>query len=348
MCRQKGSKAITNSYDSTAVLEGLMRIADKPSILSVKEVPVSLWLRSDPDESTDEDNCGTVVRICAQGQDINDTANTRDRDSASHPVHLELSTADDEPPLLDLSIFGTPTDVSDEDIIQGWNTENFAYADIGKVTEFGRFEQQLPRSTAISGGKKCHVYLYVEVSRLSVELYAIFAHDGRAIKPLEKIPFDRALQNGELTTRWKKYQSVNLGVVRLRQVARPESLFTNHREPSAPESHHPETTSRGESLGSGSQQPEGTNSRHPSVSRSKQIEATDSDTSPSNSSTVQLNDAHVGRRSRKRTSSLPKSKKVKRRTMSSLAATKRKIVSDKVQSDAHCTEDREIESEMEM
>jgi hypothetical protein len=82
-----------------------MRIADDPGILSVNVVPVSLWLRSDSDETTGEDDGNTVVRICTQGQDTNDTVSVRDRVSASHPVHYELCAADDKPPSLDLSVF---------------------------------------------------------------------------------------------------------------------------------------------------------------------------------------------------------------------------------------------------
>ena len=111
---------------STAVLAGVMRIVDDPGILSVKDVPVSLWLRSDPDETTGEDDGNTVIRICMQGQDMNDTVSVRDRVSASHPVHYELCAADDKPPSLDLSVFGTPAGISDEEIIEGWNIENFA------------------------------------------------------------------------------------------------------------------------------------------------------------------------------------------------------------------------------
>jgi len=150
------------------VLAGLACIADKPEILLVNEVPVSLWLRSDPDESTNGEDHDIVVRICTQGQEKNDNANLRDRVSASHPIHFELQATDDEPPSLDLSVFGTPTEVSDDDIIEGWNTENFAYTKVDQVTEFGRFAQQLPRSTVKPGKRVCHVYLYVEVSRLSL------------------------------------------------------------------------------------------------------------------------------------------------------------------------------------
>jgi hypothetical protein len=133
-------KAVTDNHCSTAVLTGLMCIADKPKILAVDEVPVSLWLRSDPDESTDEEEPDTVVLICIQGQDTNDTANVRDRISASHPIHFELSAIDDAPPSLDLSVFGTPAGASNEAVIRGWNAENFAYTDVDKVTEFGRFK----------------------------------------------------------------------------------------------------------------------------------------------------------------------------------------------------------------
>jgi hypothetical protein len=141
------------------VLAGLACIADKPEILLFKEVPVSLWLRSDPDESTNGENHHTVVRICTQGHDKNDAANMRDRVSASHPIHFELQATGDEPPLLDLSVFGTPAGVSDENIIEGWNSENFAYTESDRVTELGRFEQQLPRSTVKPGKRVCHVYL---------------------------------------------------------------------------------------------------------------------------------------------------------------------------------------------
>jgi hypothetical protein len=330
------------------VLAGLACIADRPDILSVEEVPVSLWLRSDPDERANGEDRDTVVRICTQGQDKNDTVNLRDRASASHPIHFELSVTDDEPPSLDLSVFGTPTGVSDEEIVQGWDVENFAYTKVDKVTEYGRFEQQLPRTTVKSGRKVCHVYLYVQVSRLSVELYAIFAHDGRAVKPLEKTLLGGALEDGKLTTKWRKYQNVDMGMVRLKQVARPESLSTNPREQSASRSHQAAANSSRGSLASEGQQPEVINSRNASVSGSQQTEAGQSDVSPSNSSAVQLDEVHVGRASRKRTSSLFKSNETKRRTMSSLAARKRKNVSDRVESDAHSTGDMEAESEMEM
>ena len=301
---------------STAVLAGLMRIADDPGILSVKDVPVSLWLRSDPDETTGEDDGNTVVRICTQGQDMNDTVSIRDRVSASHPVHYELCAADDKPPSLDLSVFGTPAGISDEEIIEGWNVENFAYTDVGKVTEFGRFEQELPGSTVTPSKRVCHVYLYVKVSRLSVELYAIFANDGRAVKPLEKTPFDKAFQNGEITTKWKKYQGVRLRIVRLKQVARPETLSTNPRQPS--------------------------------TSRSQQSEAATDDDSPSDGSAVQLDDIQVSQRSKKRTSSLSKSGQAQQQKLSRLPVTGRRPHPNEDDLDSHSTDDDETGSEMEL
>lgn len=112
----------------------------------------------------------------------------RDRVSVCHPVHYELCAADDEPPSLGLSVFGTPAGVSDENVMEGWNADNFAYTNIDKVSEFGRFEYQLPESTVTPDRRICHVYLYLKVSRLSVELYAMFARGGRAVKALEQTP----------------------------------------------------------------------------------------------------------------------------------------------------------------
>ena len=307
------------------MLAGLACIADNPEILSVKEVPVSLWLRSDPDESANEEGCDTVIRVCTQGQDKDDASNLHDRVSASHPIHFELTTTDNEPPSLDLSVYGTAAGVSDDDIIKGLNADNFAYTDVDKVTEFGRFEQQLPRSIVKSGKRIYHVYLYVEVSRLSVELYAIFARDGRAVNPLKKTPFDRVLQNGELTKKWKRYHSVDLGMLRLRQVARPESLSTSAVEPSS-RSHGPEVSASREPSASVSQEPEDSNARSCSIPRSQQTEAIATDTSPlpqpSQSSATRLDEIRDAIRKRKRLAMLSQKQNAKRRTISSPAASR--------------------------
>jgi hypothetical protein len=325
-------KVVTDDHRSTAVLAGLMCIADRPEILAVDEVPVSLWLRSDPDENTDEEERNIVVRICTQGQDTNDTANVRDRISASHPIHFELSATGGEPPSLDLSVFGTPAGVSDDAIIQGWNVENFAYTNVDNVTEFGKFEQQLPRSTVMSGKEACHVYLYVEVSRLSAAFYAIFANDGRAVRQLLNTPFDKAFKDGELISEWKNYKNVGLNVVRLKQVARPESLFLQPRESSA----------------SRSQPPEVIISREPSASSSPQPDAMSIDTSPSNSSAVQPDVIQVSQPKRNRISSLPKRNHAKQRRVSSVVAMKRKKILNGHGSDVRRAEDDETESEMEL
>lgn len=327
-------KAVTDNHRSTAVLAGLTCIADKPEILAVDEVPVSLWLRSDPDENTDEEERNTVVRICTQGQDMNDTANVRDRISASHPIHFELSATGGEPPSLDLSVFGTPAGVSDEAIIQGWNVENFAYTNVDKVTEFGRFEQRLPHSTVMFGKRVCHVYLYVEVSRLSAAFYAIFAKDGRVVKQLQNTPFDKVFQDGELTAKWRRYRNVDLNVVRLKQVARPESLFVQPRESSASRSQPPEVIISREPLASASSSP--------------QPDAMNVDTSPSNSSAIQPDVIQVSQTKQTRLSSLPKRNHAKQRRISSVVAMKRKKISNGHGSDVRRAEDDETESEMEL
>lgn len=337
--------ATADTHGSTAVLAGLACIADDPEILSVQEIPVSLWLRSDPDESKDGEDSTTLVRICTQGQDKNATANLRDRVSASHPVHFELRAADDEPPSLDLSVFGTPAEVFDEDIIEGWNSENFAYTNVNKVTEFGRFEQQLPQSTVKPGKRICHVYLYVDVSRLSVAFYAIFRKDGRAVKPLEKTSFDEAVQNGELTTKWKKHQNVALDLVRLKQVARPESLSTSLIERSASPSHQLEVNNPREISASRSQQSGDGDSRDFSVLASQQDEATDSNISPPHPSVSERDGKRDGQG---RTALIPRKGKLKRLSMTKLAASKRKKTTPTVRSRESRLEDDESESEMEM
>jgi hypothetical protein len=154
----------------------------------------------------------------------------------------------------------------------------------------------------------------VKVSRLSVELYAIFANDGRAVKPLEKTSFDKASQNGEITTKWKKYQGVRLRIVRLKQVARPETLSTNPRQPS--------------------------------TSRSQQSEAATDDDAPSDGSPVQLDNIQVSQRSKKRTSSLSKSGQAQQQKLSRLPVTGRRPHSNEDDLDSHSTDDDETGSEM--
>lgn len=214
-----------NGLSSTAVTAGMMYIADNPNVLSAKEVPLSLWLRSDPDGPTNEDDDDTVIRICTQGQDMNDSQTVLDRLSASHPIHYELRPPEDEPPSLDLSVFGTPAGVSDEDIMEGWNSDKFAFTNAGKVTGFGRFERQLPGSTVTPNRRVCHVYLYARIFRFKVEFYATFASDGRAVKALEKAATEDVFHEGRLAPKWQKYRGISLSFVKMRQVARSESLL---------------------------------------------------------------------------------------------------------------------------
>lgn len=301
---------------STAVLAGLMRISDEPDILSVKEVPMSLWLRSDPDEATNREDCKTVIRICTQGKTTKDTFSVRDRASASHPIHYELSAAEDEPLLLDLSVFGTPVGVSDDDIIMGWNAEKFAYTDADRVSEFGRFEQKMPQLTAANGRKVCHVYLYVEVSRLSVKLHAVFARDGHEVKRLEKTPFENAFQNGEINENLRKDKGIDLEIVRLKQVARPESLAVDRRDSTTPESQLPSDD--------------------------------DSQRQPSVTTSAQQDEISVSHGNRKRNTSLLQKGQAQRRKVLSLLSGKKTISQRRTGPNSHNTDEDETESEMEM
>jgi len=294
-----------------------MHIADNPDILSVKEVPVSLWLRSDPDETPDDENWNTVVRICAQGQDMKDTKNVKDRASASHPIHIELVAAEEQPPSLDLSIFGTPTGVSDKEIIQGWNEDKFAYTTVDKVTEFGRFEQDLPFSTVSNKDATCHVYVYLKVSRLSVKLYAAYARDGHEIKALAKTPFDSAFRNGEITEKWAKHNGVEVCIKQLQQVARPESLSAN--PPTSP------------SAAQSTQRPES----HEGSAR------------PSSNSPAEQDEILVSDRKRKSKSSLPKLSAQQRKLLK-LSSSKRSAPSNGTASVMHEADGAETGSDFEM
>jgi len=73
---------------------------------------------------------------------------------------------------------------------------------------------------------------------------------------MEKTPFEKAFQDGKITTKWNEYQDGCLRIVRLRQVARPQSLSANPRKSS--------------------------------TSRSQQSEAITDDDSPSDGNAVQL------------------------------------------------------------
>jgi hypothetical protein len=277
---------------------------------------MSLWLRSDPDGATNGKDYRTVVRICTQGKTTKNTFSERDRASASHPIHYELSAAGDEPLLLYLSSFGTPVDVSDEDIIVGWNAENFAYTDIDKVFAFRKFEQQMPQLTTVNGVKVCHVYFYVEVSRLSVKLHAVFARDGHGVQVLQMTPFENAFQNRQISEKLRKYEYVDLEIVRLKQVARPESLVVNQREPTISGSQPP-----GDSGGNGS---------------------------PPFTSPAQQDEILVNHGTRKRNASLPQRGQVQRRRVLSLPPRKKTTLQTRAGPKSHNTDEVETESEMGM
>ncbi|KAM0721315.1 hypothetical protein Q7P37_003019 [Cladosporium fusiforme] len=278
---------------------------------------MSLWLRSDPDEPTSHEDWNTVVRICTQRAGIKDTKKVRDRASASHPIHIELVAAEDEPPSLDLSIFGTPTGVSDEDIIQGWNEDKFAYTTVDKVTEFRRFEQDLPFSTVSNCDATCHVYVYLEVSRLSVKLYAAYARDGHEIKPLTKTSFESAFRNGEITEKWAKHNGVEVCIKRLQQAARPESLSAN-----PPKSPSPAQSTR-------------------------RLDSHEGSALPSSTSPAEQDEILVSDRKRKRKSLLPKLS-AQRRKLLKLSSSKRSAPPNGTASVMRDSDGAEIGSDFEM
>lgn len=59
-----------------------------------------------------------------------------------------------------------------------------------------------------------HVYLYAELSKLSVQIYAIFAEDDHEIAALSKTPIEEAIRGGGISKKWRTHEGVGLDVVR--------------------------------------------------------------------------------------------------------------------------------------
>jgi hypothetical protein len=174
----------------------------------------------------------------------------------------------------------------------------------------------MPQLTAANGRKVCHVYLYVEVSRLSVKLHAVFARDGHEVKRLEKTAFENAFQNGEINERLRKDKGIDLEIVRLKQVAGPESLAVNGRDCTTPESQLP--------------------SDH------------DSQDQPPITTSAQQDEISFSHGTRKRNTSLLRKHQVQRRRVSNLLPGKKTTPQRRMGSNSHDTDEDETESEMEM
>jgi hypothetical protein len=209
-----------------------MRIADNDEIISVGKIPVSLWMIDDMDDSTTDDDPKTVMRICTQGRDLQGGGNVK-YESTSHPVLLILKSDRGSPHTLNLSIYGTPDGLSDEDIIVEERKAGFTHANIEDVQVFGCYTEVLPVLTSSSHAKTnpdrpkktvgktdCYVYVYIKMDMASVQIFAVYCCDGGKISNLARTPFDEVFEDGKLREDWQKCRGQAIQFVQLRQAAR--------------------------------------------------------------------------------------------------------------------------------
>lgn len=236
------------------MLSGLICIADDETALFVDAAPLSLWMRSDPDPESDKDESvageeereeaeAEAVRICRQGQAIDPkTVGKFDR-NPSHPIHYELVCKDGQPEI-DLSVFGTPSGLSDDDVIVrkgetgrvGKSHECLVFSQPEMLTRFGTFREELQMKTRQVDGTY-HAYVFSKITRVGITLFAVFADDGHKMPTLENKSVNRVLQGASLSSEWSVHDGVKLNLIRLGQVARPEMVVGNPRTDAAPGSH---------------------------------------------------------------------------------------------------------------
>jgi hypothetical protein len=235
-------------------MSGLACIADDWKELSVDAAPMSLWLRSDrdtaeveddedDDENGDEGDGGQqeAVRICRKGQALNPKVVGRFDRNPSYAIHYELCCKRGQPEI-DLSVFGTPTELSDKDVIvrkgkSGGRKkphECLVFSQPAKLTRFGEFREELPMQSERADGMY-HAYVFSKITKVGITLFAVFAEDGHKMPTLETQSIDAVLQEISLSSNWSSHDGVTLKVVRLGQVARPEFLVGKPGVESAPQ-----------------------------------------------------------------------------------------------------------------
>jgi len=211
------------------VLAGLKRVADDWNALSVDEAPVSLWMRSDPEDASDDTT--EAVRICRKGQELNPKRVIEGDRNPSHAIHFSLSCPDGGLPEVDLSVFGTPSGVSDDGVVSRKGPQDsgkesqecLVFANPNHLVRFGEFRQELTMRDERSDGIY-HAYIFVKITRISATLFVVFADDGHEITTLEERSIDLVLENSVLLEDWRKHGGAKVHLMRLGQVARPEFL----------------------------------------------------------------------------------------------------------------------------
>lgn len=134
-------------------------------------------------------------------------------------------------PEIDLSVFGTPSELSDDDVIvrKGENgglgkpRECLVFWKAEMLTRFGTFREELElQATRVDG--TYHAYMFSRITRAGVTLFVVFADDGHRVPALENQSRNRILQDASLSSDWSIHGGVRMIVIRLGQLARPDLL----------------------------------------------------------------------------------------------------------------------------
>ncbi|KAF2158397.1 hypothetical protein M409DRAFT_61689 [Zasmidium cellare ATCC 36951] len=239
--------------ECTAVMKGLRTIADDPSILDVDVAPLSVWLRSEPDDSHGgaESNAVRVIRVVKKGQSLSGKDTTRrkarrttrkakatrlatdssksitPRRDARYPVEFDLKflgAGDDPDPRLeiDLSVYGTRADLSEEETRQGTDDDLFDYTTSDMVVPFGDLRRTLPLH------KDSYVYVFVRMKMFATKFEVVYAEDGHQLPKLGTTPFSEVVRNDTLSADWRARHGVNLKLMQVGQITRPETLVAAH------------------------------------------------------------------------------------------------------------------------
>lgn len=214
----------------SAVMAGLQSIADDDNNLTVAEAPLSLWMRSDGDDkgkNKDSSNdTKQAVRLCRGGQALNPSRLRENDRNPSYPIHFTLECPEGDPEI-DLTVYGTPTGLADDKIMTKTKTKGrppkggrLTHAPISSLTLFGQFQKELPLKHREDG--IYHAYVFAQITRVGVTMLAVFAKDGHEMHDLDSTSVDLVIRDGQLMDSWKKHDDVELDLVRLGQVARPE------------------------------------------------------------------------------------------------------------------------------
>lgn len=123
----------------------------------------------------------------------------------------------EQPWTFDFSVFGMPQGRGDHEVVSRPQTKtkkrkrtktksDFVRASTaeGNLTVLGNFTKALRINN--TGNRVPHVYVYSELSRLSLRLFAVYVEDGQVIPKLDHAKFPDVIKNEKLRPSWRSYK----------------------------------------------------------------------------------------------------------------------------------------------